>query len=146
MSLPRYIPAKYTEQLRDALTAAGVPFTPTLKPGTRLSYEVTHLGRSWELRYTLQAGGAALWKLTGPGPDFEWGPGRFTSECVEAITAPVVEPEPEPVDPYPGAPRTHLGIDVPEFVRADWASNRAQWWRLGVASAVGSLPDTRPRS
>ncbi|MCX5182587.1 hypothetical protein [Streptomyces sp. NBC_00268] len=142
--LPRAIPAKYTEQLRAALTAAGVAFDATLKPGTRLSYEVTHLGRTWELRYTLARSGDALWKLTGPpGSDCEWGPGRFTSKCVEAITAPVPKPEPEPVDPHPAAPRTHLGFDVPEFVRAEWDSDRAQWWRLGVATAVGKLPDTR---
>ena len=143
--LPRSIPAKYTQQLQAALTAAGVPFTPTLKPGTRLTYEVEHLGRRWELRYTLQAAGDALWKLTGEGPDFEWGPGRWTDECVEAITAPVVEPEPEPVDPYPGAPRTRLGFDVPETVRAQWGSPFADGWCLGIASAVGDLPANRIR-
>ncbi|MFE4583004.1 hypothetical protein [Streptomyces chartreusis] len=145
MSLPRYIPAKYTEQLRAALAAAGVDFTPTLKPGTRLSYEVAHLGRTWELRYTLAHSGEALWKLTGKGPDFEWGPGRLTSECVEAITAPVEEPEPVPVDPHPAAPRTHLGFEVPEFVRAEWDSPRAEWFRLGLAAAVGKLPANRAR-
>jgi hypothetical protein len=143
--LPRAIPAKFTEQLQAALTAAGVDFDPTLKPGTRLSYEVRHLGRTWELRYTLQRGGDALWKLTGAGPDYEWGPGRFTSECVEAITAPVVEPEPEPIDPYAGAPRTHLGVDIPDMVRAVWGSREADMWTLGVLSAVGRLPANRPR-
>ncbi|MER6616354.1 hypothetical protein [Streptomyces xantholiticus] len=146
MSLPRYIPAKYTEQLRATLTAAGVAFDATLKPGTRLTYQVTHNGVTWELRYTLAHSGEALWKLTGPGPDYEWGPGRLTSECVEAITAPVEEPEPEPVDPHPDAPRTHLGFELPEFVRAEWGTERAEWFRLGLAAAVGKLPDTRPRS
>ncbi|MEU1275640.1 hypothetical protein [Streptomyces sp. NPDC005799] len=145
MSLPRYIPAKYTKQLQDALTAAGVDFDPTLKPGSRLTHGVTHLGRTWELRYTLQHSGEALWKLMGAGPDYEWGPGRLTSECVEAITAPVEEPEPEPVDPHPDSPRTHLGFDVPEFVRAEWGSERAQWWCLGIATAVGKLPANRVR-
>ncbi|MFF9901312.1 hypothetical protein [Streptomyces longispororuber] len=145
MTLPRHIPAKYTQQLHEALTAAGVPFTATIKPGTRLTYEVTHLGRTWELRYTLAHSGTALWKLTGPGPDYEWGPGRLTEECVEAITAPASEPEPGPVDPHPGAPRTHLGFELPDFVRAEWGSERAQWFRLGLAAAVGKLPDTRPR-
>ncbi|MGA5453846.1 hypothetical protein ACPCVO_45255 [Streptomyces umbrinus] len=144
--LPRAIPAKFTEQLRAALTAAGVDFTPTLKPGTRLSYEVTHLSRTWELRYTLAHGGEALWKLTGEGPDYDWGPGRFTSECVEAITVPMEEPEPEPVDPHPAAPRTHLGFELPEFVRAEWGTERAEWFRLGLAAAVGKLRDTRPRT
>ncbi|QOV40228.1 hypothetical protein IM697_18575 [Streptomyces ferrugineus] len=145
MSLPRYIPAKYTAQLRAALTAAGVEFDDTLKPGSRLTYVVTHLGRTWELRYTLAHSGTALWKLTGPGADYEWGPGRLTDECVEAITAPMEEREPEPVDPHPGAPRTHLGFEVPEFVRAEWDSERAQWFRLGLAAAVGKLPDNRAR-
>ncbi|CAM5237978.1 hypothetical protein [Streptomyces griseomycini] len=145
MSKPR-IPAKHIEQLRTALENAGVPFTATLKPGKARTFEVTHLGRTWELAYAFQTGGQAVWALTGPGADYEWGPGRFTSECVEAITAPVAEPEPEPVDPHPGAPRTHLGFELPEFVRAEWDSPRAEWFRLGLAAAVGKLPDTRPRA
>ncbi|QFG13319.1 hypothetical protein SEA_GILGAMESH_127 [Streptomyces phage Gilgamesh] len=143
---PRRIPTRYVEQLRTALENAGVPFTGTLKPGTARTFQVEHLGRAWELAYAFQAGGQAVWALTGPGPDFEWGPGRMTDECVEAITAPVVEPEPEPVDPHPGAPRTHLGFELPEFVRAEWGTERAEWFRLGLAAAVGKLPDTRPRA
>ncbi|MCX4976510.1 hypothetical protein [Streptomyces sp. NBC_00620] len=144
--LPRAIPAKYTEQLRAALAAVNVPFDGTIKTGTRLTYEITHQGVTWELRYTLQHGGDALWKLTGPGPDYEWGPGVFTSEAVAAITAPVPQPAPEQVDPHPGAPATHLGFDVPEFVRAEWGGERAQWWRLGIATAVGKLPANRSRN
>ncbi|MFI8206660.1 hypothetical protein [Streptomyces sp. NPDC085937] len=146
MSLPRHIPAKHIDQLRAALTAAGVTFPETLKPGSRIAYAVEHQGHTWELRYVLSHGGEALWKVTGPGPDYEWGPGRLTSEVADAITAPVPEPEPEPVDPHPSAPRTHLGFELPEFVRAEWDSPRAEWFRLGLAVAVGKLPDTRPRA
>lgn len=148
--LPRSIPTKYTEQLRAALTAAGVSFDATVKAGTRLTYEVTHQGVTWELRYTDPAGGLGLWKVTGPGKEYEWGPGKITDEAVAAITAPRPEPIPAPVDQYPGAPRTHLGIRVPEFVRAEYDpktgqwSERARWWRLGVATTLGQTPDTRP--
>ncbi|MFB8120586.1 hypothetical protein ACFC51_32570 [Streptomyces sp. NPDC055962] len=149
--LPRSIPAKYTEQLRAALTAAGVAFEPTVKEGTRLTYDVVHQGVTWELRYTDPAGGLGLWKTTAPVPGYDWGPGRLTDEVADAITAPRPEPEPLPVDLYPGAPRTHLGIRVPEFVRAEYDprtgrwSERARWWRLGVTTTCGELPDTRPR-
>jgi hypothetical protein len=34
---------------------------------------------------------------------------------------------------------------VPEFVRAEWDSERAAWFRLGLAAAVGKLPANRTR-
>ncbi|MEV7512129.1 hypothetical protein AB0O57_29650 [Streptomyces sp. NPDC091201] len=133
--LPRTIPARYTDELRAALTAAGVAFDPTIKPGSRITYSVTHQGRTWDLRYVLPA----VWKLIGPpGSGYEWGPGVTAPEAVAAITAPVPVPEPVPVDPYPGAPRTHIGVPVPEMVRAAWTTPRADWWRLGVRSAVAA--------
>ncbi|MEU6462204.1 hypothetical protein [Streptomyces sp. NPDC046976] len=143
--LPRAVPARFTEQLQAALMAAGVDFDPTLKPGTRLTYVVTHLGRTWEVQYVLQHSGTPLWKLTGPGANYEWGPSADTADVVAAVTAPDPEPAAAPVDPHPKVPRTHLGFEVPEFIRAAWADDLGQGWRLGVASAVGKLPDTRPR-
>lgn len=144
-SLPRSVPAKFTEQLRCALVAAGVSFDATLKTGSRITYTIEHEGRTWEVRYILQMGSTPVWQLFGPGSDYEWGPTAETADVVAAVTAPPVEAKPEPVDPSPRAPRTHLGFDVPEFVRSAWDSDLAQGWRLGVATAVGKLPDTRPR-
>ncbi|NUV30880.1 MULTISPECIES: hypothetical protein [Streptomyces] len=142
--LPRAIPPKFTEQLRDALAQAGVRCVPTPKPGSRIALLLTHQGRSWEVRYVAQeANDLPVWQLVGPGQ--ESGPLALTEDVVATITA----PPPAPAPPAPGtssrAPRTHLGFPVPEFVRADWHSERAYWWRLGVATAVGKLPANRPR-
>lgn len=142
--LPSSIPAKVTKQLADALKAAGVEFTGTLKPGSRIQYVITHQDRTWTLGYLMWAAGEPWWKLTGPG--CEHGRGVSTAEAVAMIAAPEPEPEPEPADPYHGVPRTHLGIKIPDFVRAAWDSELAKGWCLGVASAVGKLPANRPRS
>ncbi|MCC3655764.1 hypothetical protein LIX60_30760 [Streptomyces sp. S07_1.15] len=142
--LPHATPEEFTKELRSALAAAGVTFDGSTKPGSAITHTVTHQGLTWELRYTLQMGGESVWKLTGPCPDYEWGPAASTAEAVAVITAPVRDPE--PVDQFPDAPRTHLGVDVPEVIRARWRSEMAEGWRLGVRCAVGELPDTRPRS
>ncbi|MFE1206390.1 hypothetical protein ACFW5V_32405 [Streptomyces sp. NPDC058762] len=142
--LPRAVPAKFTEQLRAALTAAGVTFDATLKPGSRIQYDVTHQGHTWTVGYLMQGAGQPWWRVTGP--TVEHGKGADTAGVVATITTPLPEPEPEPADPHPGAPRTHLGFELPEFVRAEWDSPRAEWFRLGLAAAVGKLPDTRPRA
>jgi hypothetical protein len=141
--LPRSVPAPFTEQLHAALTAAGVAFDPTLTPRSRIVHPITHQGRDWAVRYIANADGMPVWQLFGDGPDFEWGPTAEVHEIVAAVTAP--EPEPEPADPYAGAPRTHLGVDIPDMVRAVWGSREADMWTLGVLSAVGKLPANRPR-
>jgi hypothetical protein len=97
------------------------------------------------VQYVLNHGGEPLWKLTGKGPDYEWGPSAETADVVAAVTAPVAQPEPDPVDPHPGVPRTHLGFDVPDFIRANWNSPQAEGFRLGLAAAVGKLPANRTR-
>ncbi|MCF3960295.1 hypothetical protein [Streptomyces fuscigenes] len=35
-----------------------------------------------------------------------------------------------------GAPRTHLGVPVPELVREAWATHLGEGWRLGIRSAL----------
>ncbi|WP_399554023.1 hypothetical protein [Streptomyces anulatus] len=144
MPLPRSIPAEFTQQLQTSLAAAGVTFDGSIKPGTRVTHEVAHHGVMWELTYVLQVGGEPTWRITGPGDAYSWGPAASTADAVAAITAPPAAPEPAPApDPYEGAPRTHLGVRVPEFVRAEWSTDRAQWWRLGVATALGQSKTAR---
>ncbi|MFJ4880127.1 hypothetical protein ACIP93_33635 [Streptomyces sp. NPDC088745] len=119
---------------------------PPLKPGTRVTHTVTGPdGVIWEMTYLGQNGGDPEWRLKGPR-GHEHGVWVETAAAVRIIATLAPEAKPEPVDPHPGAPRTHLGFKVPDFVRAAWHSQIAQGWRLGVASAVGNLPDTRPRS
>ncbi|MFF8696317.1 hypothetical protein ACF08W_29300 [Streptomyces sp. NPDC015144] len=141
--LPRQIPAHARRALDAALEGTGVRITGPA-PNTRVTLLAEHEGQTWRVAWL---GIYDTWGLIGPtGSGCEHTVGRPTDEVAEAITAPWPKAEPEPVDPHPGVPRTHLGVDVPEFVRADWGSERAQWFRLGVAAAVGKLPDTRPRA
>ncbi|MFI6142380.1 hypothetical protein ACIBCC_29840 [Streptomyces griseus] len=144
MSLPRRTPAKFTEQLKTGLAAAGVAFDGSIKPGTRLTHEITHHGVTWEIRYAFRVGDDPIWKLTGPVGDYSLGLGVETAAAVAEISAPPAVPEPAPApDPYEGAPRTHLGVEVPQFVRAEWGTDRAQWWRIGVATALGQSKAVR---
>ncbi|MET8696865.1 hypothetical protein ABZV65_30495 [Streptomyces bauhiniae] len=140
--LPHSIPARAHQALTDAL--AGTPVTLTgPKPGTRVTLTAEHNGARWELKWLGMYG---HWGVTGPaGSGTEHCVGRPVEEIADTITAPWPEPEREPADPHPGVPRTYLGIDVPELVRAQWKTPLGDGWRLGVRCAVGKLPDTRPR-
>ncbi|MEU8893683.1 hypothetical protein [Streptomyces sp. NPDC048442] len=140
--LPRTTPPVFLQELAAALGDAGVG---RLKPGPRATHTATGPdGTQWQITYLARHSGQPVWGLMGPC-GHEHGVAVDTAEAARIITAPAPEPEPAPADPHPRSPRTHLGFAVPEFVRADWASERAQWWRLGVATAVGKLPGNRSR-
>ncbi|MFI5990352.1 hypothetical protein ACIBAC_00660 [Streptomyces sp. NPDC051362] len=141
--LPRSIPAHARRALDDALDGTGVRITGPA-PNTRVSLLAEYNGQTWRVAW-LGIGGT--WGLIGPkGSGCEHAVGRPPEEVAETIAAPWPKAEPEPVDPHPGVPRTHLGFDVPEFVRAEWGSERAEWFRRGLAVAVGKLPANRPRT
>ncbi|MFI5808699.1 hypothetical protein [Streptomyces sp. NPDC051561] len=139
--LPRTTPPTFLQELAAALGNTGAS---RLKPGPRATHTATGLdGTPWQITYLTRHSRQPVWGLKGPG--HEHGVAVGTAEAARLITAPAPEPQPVPADPHPRAPRTHLGFPVPEFVRAEWDSERAQWWRLGIATAVGTLPDNRPR-
>ncbi|MFJ2745260.1 hypothetical protein ACIO3O_37010 [Streptomyces sp. NPDC087440] len=143
--LPRTTPEKFTEQLSAALTAAGATYGG-IKPGTRVTHCFTGPdGVTWEFTYLGQHAGEPDWRMTGPR-GHEHGVWVGTEDAAARIIAlPAPEPEPVPGDPHPGGPRTHLGFDVPDFIRAGWDTLLGEGWRWGVVSAVGKLPANRPR-
>lgn len=140
--LPHRIPDRARRALDAALDGTDVRVTGPA-PNTRVTLLVEHNGQTWRVAWL---GIGDEWGVIGPeGSGCEHGVGRPTDEVAETITAPWPKAEPEPADPYPGVPRTHLGFDVPEFVRAEWGSDRAEWFRHGLAVAVGKLPANRAR-
>ncbi|RZU28234.1 hypothetical protein EV284_6400 [Streptomyces sp. BK022] len=140
--LPRSTPARVRDSLTAALAGTAVELTGPA-PRSAITFLASYRGAQWKVTYM---GLGNLWGVTGPaGSGTEHSVPRFTDEIAATITAPWPQPEKAPADPHPGVPRTHLGVDVPELVRAQWKTPLGDGWRLGVRCAVGKLPDTRPR-
>lgn len=130
--LPRTIPARAADELAAALAAAGVELGP-IKPGTRVTRTVNHLGSAWELTYL----GPMGWRLTGPGAAH--GIGVDPEEAARYITGPMPEPEAAPTPaPFPRVPVTYAGVLVPLLVRQQWTTPLADGWRLGVRSSLAA--------
>ncbi|PSK57949.1 hypothetical protein B0E38_01794 [Streptomyces sp. 111WW2] len=136
--LPRVIPDAERRELATAL-AAGITLGDR-KPGTAVTLLAEHAGATWELTYMGRRYG---WRAAGPGA--EHGVGVFPEDAADLITTERPEPAPEPADPCPDVPRTHLGFTVPDTVRRAWRSELGDGWRLGIACAVGRLPANRIR-